>query len=290
MACSVVVGYQHFRGPRCFHLQGGDGGSMDLWNVGILPHHYTASQPRRPWLERNPSTLTEYEGSEPLSKILCTAVFRYVGFESQQGLRILLITASGPVLRPIQPPIQWVAGALSQGGKAAGVWSWTLPSNQHPGQECVELYHYSTNKHRTPSCSWIQCTASRPISFKAIHLVLPTFPRLGLGNGIFPSVSQIKFSTHSCSKNSWKCQNPHPWMWPHSELVKRTNCKTMLIGGRPPPRNQTDRVAWRQGNFLSLFFLWDLSTGYIFMARYLVKHTDFTLYRYSIKAKGAGTS
>jgi hypothetical protein len=30
MACSVVVGYQHFRGPRCFHLQGGDGGSMDL--------------------------------------------------------------------------------------------------------------------------------------------------------------------------------------------------------------------------------------------------------------------
>jgi hypothetical protein len=28
-----------------------DGGSMDLWNVGILPQHYTASQPRRPRLE-----------------------------------------------------------------------------------------------------------------------------------------------------------------------------------------------------------------------------------------------
>jgi hypothetical protein len=24
-----------------------DGGSMDLWNVGVLPQHYTASQPRR---------------------------------------------------------------------------------------------------------------------------------------------------------------------------------------------------------------------------------------------------
>jgi hypothetical protein len=24
-----------------------DGGSMDFWNVGILPQHYTASQPRR---------------------------------------------------------------------------------------------------------------------------------------------------------------------------------------------------------------------------------------------------
>jgi hypothetical protein len=30
---------QHIRGPRC------------LWNVGILPQHYTASQPRRPRLE-----------------------------------------------------------------------------------------------------------------------------------------------------------------------------------------------------------------------------------------------
>jgi hypothetical protein len=28
-----------------------DGGNIDLWNVGILPQHYTASQPRRHWLE-----------------------------------------------------------------------------------------------------------------------------------------------------------------------------------------------------------------------------------------------
>jgi hypothetical protein len=62
--CSVVVGKQRFRGPRCLHLQGEvhfnlkieawwtvlqpeDGGSKVLRNVGILPQHYTTSQPRR---------------------------------------------------------------------------------------------------------------------------------------------------------------------------------------------------------------------------------------------------
>jgi len=33
--CNDVVGYQHF------------GGSMALWNVGILPHQYTTLQHRR---------------------------------------------------------------------------------------------------------------------------------------------------------------------------------------------------------------------------------------------------
>jgi hypothetical protein len=43
------------------------------------------------------------------------------GFESRQGMGIFLFTtASRPALRPIQPPIQWVPGALSLGGKAAG--------------------------------------------------------------------------------------------------------------------------------------------------------------------------
>jgi hypothetical protein len=32
----------------------GDGGNMDLWNVGILPQHYTASQPTRPQHESSP--------------------------------------------------------------------------------------------------------------------------------------------------------------------------------------------------------------------------------------------
>jgi len=28
-----------------------DEGSMDLWNIGILPQYYTVSWPRRPWFE-----------------------------------------------------------------------------------------------------------------------------------------------------------------------------------------------------------------------------------------------
>jgi hypothetical protein len=34
-----------------------DGGSMDLWNVGIVPQHYTASEPRRPRYEYEHWTL-----------------------------------------------------------------------------------------------------------------------------------------------------------------------------------------------------------------------------------------
>jgi hypothetical protein len=32
----------------------GDGGSVNLRNVGILPKHYAGSQPRRPELETSP--------------------------------------------------------------------------------------------------------------------------------------------------------------------------------------------------------------------------------------------
>jgi hypothetical protein len=61
----VIVGYQHFRGPSCLHLQGEVNGtgkdgvyiglkmetamsSETLVYIGILPQHYMASQPRRP--------------------------------------------------------------------------------------------------------------------------------------------------------------------------------------------------------------------------------------------------
>jgi hypothetical protein len=47
--CSFAVGYQHVGEPCCLYLQSEmgpeDGGSMDLCNFGILPQHYTASQP-----------------------------------------------------------------------------------------------------------------------------------------------------------------------------------------------------------------------------------------------------
>jgi hypothetical protein len=43
------------------------------------------------------------------------------GFESREGLGIFLFTiASRPALEPTQPPIQWLAGALSLGVKRLG--------------------------------------------------------------------------------------------------------------------------------------------------------------------------
>jgi hypothetical protein len=42
------------------------------------------------------------------------------GFDSQQELGfLLLIIMFRPALGPIQPPIQWVPGALAPGGKGA---------------------------------------------------------------------------------------------------------------------------------------------------------------------------
>jgi hypothetical protein len=43
------------------------------------------------------------------------------GFESRQGLGTYLVTTvPRPALRPTQPPIQWVPGALSLGVKRPG--------------------------------------------------------------------------------------------------------------------------------------------------------------------------
>jgi hypothetical protein len=41
----------------------------------------------------------------------------------------VLFTSSRPILGPTQSPIQWVLGALSPRGKAAGAWGWPLTSN-----------------------------------------------------------------------------------------------------------------------------------------------------------------
>jgi hypothetical protein len=55
----------------------------------------------------------------------------------------LSTTASRLAPGPIQPISQWVPGAISLGGKAAGAWSWPLTSIYCRGQEYVELYIYS---------------------------------------------------------------------------------------------------------------------------------------------------
>jgi hypothetical protein len=66
-----------------------------------------------------------------------------LGFDFRRGLGIFLFTnASRMALGPTQPPIQWVPGAPSLGGKAAGARSW--PSSAE-AKECVELYLHSTN-------------------------------------------------------------------------------------------------------------------------------------------------
>jgi len=49
MPCSVVVGYQHLRGPCWLHLQGGKAWTSET--LVTLPQHYTASQPIRSRLE-----------------------------------------------------------------------------------------------------------------------------------------------------------------------------------------------------------------------------------------------
>jgi hypothetical protein len=48
-------------------------------------------------------------------------MIRVLGFDSQQGLGIVLFTTvSRMVQRSTQPPIQWVPGALSLGVKQLG--------------------------------------------------------------------------------------------------------------------------------------------------------------------------
>jgi hypothetical protein len=93
---SVGVGYQHFRGLCCFHLQlfiTEDGSSGALRNVIIQLLHYTVQQSRQP-------------------RILNILSF---------GLGIFLFTTvSRKALRPTQPPIQWVPRDLSLRVKRPG--------------------------------------------------------------------------------------------------------------------------------------------------------------------------
>jgi hypothetical protein len=67
-----------------------------------------------------------------------------LGFGSRRGLGIfLLTTVFRAALRPTQPPIQWVTGALSLGVKRPGREADHLPPSSAEVKECVELYLHS---------------------------------------------------------------------------------------------------------------------------------------------------
>jgi hypothetical protein len=70
-------------------------------------------------------------------------------FESRRGLGIFLFTtASRPVLKPTQPPTQWVSGALSLGVRRPRREADHSPPSNAEVKECVELCLHSPT---TPS-------------------------------------------------------------------------------------------------------------------------------------------
>jgi hypothetical protein len=70
----------------------------------------------------------------------------FLGFNSSCWPEIfLLTTASRTALRPTQPPIQWVTGALSSGLKVPGREADHSPPFSAEIKDWVELYLYSPN-------------------------------------------------------------------------------------------------------------------------------------------------
>jgi len=70
-------------------------------------------------------------------------------FESRRGLGIILFDAvSGPALRPTQPPIQWVPGALSLGVK------WQRREADHSPPSSAEVKHAWSYLHSPNAPSW----------------------------------------------------------------------------------------------------------------------------------------
>jgi hypothetical protein len=67
-------------------------------------------------------------------------------FESQQGLRIFLLTTTSRLaLGPTLPPIPWVPGFLSLGVKWPGHEDDHSPPSSAKVKECTELYLHSPN-------------------------------------------------------------------------------------------------------------------------------------------------
>jgi len=100
-------------------------------------------------------------------------------------------------LEPTQPPVKWVAGGLSLGGKAAGAWSWPLTAIYCWGQECVELYLHSPN---TPSWCGTQLKKHRDnFTFTFTFIFTFTFT--------FTSLHYTQFKEKKTKKNLMKRGN-----------------------------------------------------------------------------------
>jgi hypothetical protein len=65
------------------------------------------------------------------------------GSNPGRGKFYLFSTASEPVLRSTQPPMQWIPVGSFHGSKAAGSWSWPLTTIYCRGKKMVELCLHS---------------------------------------------------------------------------------------------------------------------------------------------------
>jgi hypothetical protein len=110
----------------------GDGGSRALRNVGILPQHYTASQPRRPWLESKSKWLHKFNVGLLMWAGIVTEYglddriigVRFPAWAGNFSLRHRVQTSSGA--HPASHPVG--TRASFPGSKADGAWSWPLTS------------------------------------------------------------------------------------------------------------------------------------------------------------------
>jgi hypothetical protein len=93
-----------------------------------------------------------------------------LGFDSWKGLGIFLFTTvSRTALGPMQPPIQWVPGALSLGVKQPGGGADHSPPSNAEVKECVQLYIHSPSMP-----SWHGAQLKNSIE-KTLHLPLPFY-------------------------------------------------------------------------------------------------------------------
>jgi hypothetical protein len=116
-----------------------------------IPSNYKDRQYTNPFLTGNgihvPHHYYKWAGIAQLHSSGLQA--EWSGVRLLAGLGIFLFTiVSRPALKPTQPPIQWVLGALSLGIKRPGREADHSPPSSDEVKECVEVYLHSPN---TPS-------------------------------------------------------------------------------------------------------------------------------------------